>query len=155
MSGSGISWAICKSAHRSRQITTPAPHYSVFLQAGCPFCRPTNSVKALKALYRHSVDTITCAFYLAIRRDLHCYEFILFYSVVVCIVPKLPTIVKESESYNRRRTTKSKKNNHRPCWEAIRPTLAQLWKAWTRPIPTAPVYLRYDTKRNAILTCAR
>ena len=49
VSGSGISWAICKSAHRSRQITTPAPHNSVFLQAGCPSCRPTNSVKALKA----------------------------------------------------------------------------------------------------------
>ena len=30
VSGSGISWAICKSAHRSRQITTPAPHHSVF-----------------------------------------------------------------------------------------------------------------------------
>ena len=30
LSGSGISWAICKSAPRSRQITTPAPHYSVF-----------------------------------------------------------------------------------------------------------------------------
>ena len=28
----------------------PAPHRSVFLQAGCPSCRPTNSVKALKAL---------------------------------------------------------------------------------------------------------
>jgi len=38
---------ICKSAPRSRQITTPAPHRSVFLQAGCPSCRPTNSVKAL------------------------------------------------------------------------------------------------------------
>ena len=49
MSGSGISWAICKSAPCSRQITTPAPHHSVFLQAGCPSCCPTNSVKALKA----------------------------------------------------------------------------------------------------------
>jgi len=29
VSGSGISWAICKSAPRSRQITTPAPHRSV------------------------------------------------------------------------------------------------------------------------------
>jgi len=48
VSGSGISWAICKSAPRSRQITMPAPHQSVFLQAGCPSCRPTNSVKALK-----------------------------------------------------------------------------------------------------------
>ena len=51
MSGSGISWAICKSAPRSRQITTPAPHHSCFLQAGCPSCRPNNSVKALKAHY--------------------------------------------------------------------------------------------------------
>ena len=49
VTGSGISWAICKSAPRSRQITTPAPHHSVFLQAGCPSCWPTNSVKALKA----------------------------------------------------------------------------------------------------------
>ena len=30
VSGSGISWAICKSASRSRQITMPAPHHSVF-----------------------------------------------------------------------------------------------------------------------------
>ena len=49
VSGSGISWAVCNSAPCSRQITMPAPHHSVFLQAGCPSCRPTNSVKALKA----------------------------------------------------------------------------------------------------------
>ena len=29
VSGSGISWAICKSAPRARQITTPATHHSV------------------------------------------------------------------------------------------------------------------------------
>ena len=29
VSGSGISWAICKSAPRSRWITMPAPHHSV------------------------------------------------------------------------------------------------------------------------------
>ena len=51
VSGSGISWDICKSAPHSRQITTPAPHHSVFLQAGCPSCRPTNSVKAHYTLY--------------------------------------------------------------------------------------------------------
>ena len=50
VSGSGIRWAIWTSAPRSRQITTPAPHHCSFLQAGCPSCRPTNSVKALKAL---------------------------------------------------------------------------------------------------------
>ena len=48
VSGSGISWAICKSAPCSRQITMPTPHHSVFLQAGCPSCRPTNSIKAPK-----------------------------------------------------------------------------------------------------------
>ena len=35
VSGSGISWAICKSAPRSRQITTLATHYSVFFTARC------------------------------------------------------------------------------------------------------------------------
>ena len=49
VSGSGISWAMCKSASRSRQITMPVPHHSSFLQAGCPSSRPTNSIKALKA----------------------------------------------------------------------------------------------------------
>jgi len=39
VSGSGISWAICKSAHRSRQITTPAPHHS-FFTGQMPFLPP-------------------------------------------------------------------------------------------------------------------
>jgi len=30
VSGSGISWAICKSAPRSRQTTTPVHHHSIF-----------------------------------------------------------------------------------------------------------------------------
>ena len=40
VSGSGISWAICKSAPRSRQITTPAPHHSVFFTGRMPFLPP-------------------------------------------------------------------------------------------------------------------
>ena len=51
VSGSGISWAICKSAPRSRQMTTPAPHHCFFTGRMCPSCRPTNSVKALKVLH--------------------------------------------------------------------------------------------------------
>jgi len=39
VSGSGISWAICKSATRSRQTTTPAPHHSVFT-GRMPFLPP-------------------------------------------------------------------------------------------------------------------
>jgi len=38
------------SAPCSRQITTPTHRHSVFLQVGCSSCRPTNSIKALKAL---------------------------------------------------------------------------------------------------------
>jgi len=51
--GNGISWTICKSfAPRSRQMILPVPHHSVFnfVQAGCPSCRPTNSVTALKTM---------------------------------------------------------------------------------------------------------
>ena len=50
MSGSGISWAICKSASRSRQITIPVSH------AGYTSCQPTNSIKALKANDTHPSD---------------------------------------------------------------------------------------------------
>jgi len=58
--GSGISWTICKSAPRSRQITTPAPHHSVFLQVGCYSCHPTNSVKALKAKVAGELTAKSC-----------------------------------------------------------------------------------------------
>ena len=39
VSDSVISWAVCKSAPRSRQITTPAPHHSVF-SGRMPFLPP-------------------------------------------------------------------------------------------------------------------
>jgi len=49
--GSCISWAICKSAPRSRQITMPAPHHSVFYRSDAlPATQPTAS-KALKAFH--------------------------------------------------------------------------------------------------------
>jgi len=44
VSGSGISWTICKSAPRSRQITTPAPHHSFFYRPDAlPVAQPTAS----------------------------------------------------------------------------------------------------------------
>ena len=44
VSGSGISWATCKFAPRSRQITMPAPHHSVFYRPDAlPSTRPTAS----------------------------------------------------------------------------------------------------------------
>jgi len=56
-----------RKINRGRHTDHPAGHHSIqanqcpprpspyFLQAGCPSCRPTNSVKALKA-------TVTCTF---------------------------------------------------------------------------------------------
>jgi len=42
VSGSGISWNICKSAPHSRQITTPEPHHSVFYRPDAlPVAQPT------------------------------------------------------------------------------------------------------------------
>ena len=44
VSNSGISWAICKSAPCTRQITTPAPHHSVFYRPDAlPAAQPTAS----------------------------------------------------------------------------------------------------------------
>ena len=44
VSGSGISWSICKSASRSRQMTMPAPHHSVFYRPDAlPAAQPTAS----------------------------------------------------------------------------------------------------------------
>ena len=44
VSGSGISWAVCKSAPRSGQITTPVPHRSVFYRPDAlPDAQPTAS----------------------------------------------------------------------------------------------------------------
>ena len=44
VSCSGISWAMCKSAPRSRQITTPEPHHSVFYRPDAlPAAQPTAS----------------------------------------------------------------------------------------------------------------
>ena len=44
VSGSGVSWAICKSALSSRQMTMPAPHHSVFYRPDAfPVTRPTAS----------------------------------------------------------------------------------------------------------------
>ena len=44
VSGSGISWAICKPAPCSRQTTTPAPHHSAFYRPDAlPAAQPTVS----------------------------------------------------------------------------------------------------------------
>jgi len=45
---------VCILLQKDNIASTP-PH---FLQAGCPSCRPTNSVKALKALHTQQISKI-------------------------------------------------------------------------------------------------
>jgi len=51
--GSGISWAICKSALRSRQITMPASHHSVFT-GRMPFLPPNQQRQSTEGTYTGS-----------------------------------------------------------------------------------------------------
>ena len=80
VTGSGISWAICKSAPRSWQITMPAPHHSVFHRLDAlPAAQPTASKHwrhvngytvmlnvsefgAYVCSHRHMDDTVPCIF---------------------------------------------------------------------------------------------
>ena len=56
VSGSGISWVICKSAPCSIQITTPAPHHSVFFRPDAlPAAQPTASKH-----WRHMLQRDNC-----------------------------------------------------------------------------------------------
>jgi len=58
VSGSGISWAECKSATSSRQITMPAPHYSVFYRPDAlPAAQPTASKHWRAELLWHKIIT--------------------------------------------------------------------------------------------------
>jgi len=64
VSGSGIGWAICKSAPCSRQITTPTPQYSVFYRPDAlPAAQPTVSKHwrqtCLTSTFRKYVVTCT------------------------------------------------------------------------------------------------
>ena len=62
VSGSGISRAICKSAARYRQITTPVPHHSSFFTGLMPFLPPNQQRqsperKKKKQKKRHTINT--------------------------------------------------------------------------------------------------
>ena len=53
--GSGISWTICKSfAPRSRQMTTPVPHHSVFT-GRMPFLPPNQQRQSTEGIIGYSV----------------------------------------------------------------------------------------------------
>ena len=61
VSGSGISWAICKSASHFRQITTSAPHHSVFYRPDAlPAAQPTVSMHCNNTLQYQKYKVIVC-----------------------------------------------------------------------------------------------
>jgi len=57
VSGSGISWAICKSAPRSRQTTTPAPGHSGFTSR-MPFLPPNQQRETTEGIGNENVPKI-------------------------------------------------------------------------------------------------
>ena len=57
VSGSGISWAICKSAPRSRQTTTPAPHHSVFT-GRMPFLPPNQQHQSTEVIWHKATSLL-------------------------------------------------------------------------------------------------
>jgi len=59
VSGSGISWAICKSAPRFRQTTTPAPHRSVFT-GRVPFLPPNQQRQSTEGRFLYTYLLIYC-----------------------------------------------------------------------------------------------
>jgi len=63
---------ICTLLQTNNNASTPPLS---FLQAGCPSCRPANSVKALKELQSHTVHAKfknVCTDLLMVRKSAHC-----------------------------------------------------------------------------------
>jgi len=59
----GIHWAICKSAPRSSEITTPVPHHSSFFIGQMPFLPPNQQ--------RQSTEGRSCLYHDYIIRNWH------------------------------------------------------------------------------------
>ena len=72
VSGSGICWAICKSAPRPRQITTPAPHHPT----------TASKLKALLLLFTIKYNLHKCILYLLLQ--VYCHKVMVNCQVVLC-----------------------------------------------------------------------
>ena len=59
---SGISWAICKSASSSRQITTPEPHHLSFFIGRMPFLSPNQQRQSTEGKTYNTIHTYTNKF---------------------------------------------------------------------------------------------
>ena len=78
VSGSGISWAICVCTlfqTDNHASTSPLS----FLQAGCPSCHPTNSIKALKAYAFTALFNKLCTLFGCRLWSVHIQKGVLMY----------------------------------------------------------------------------
>ena len=66
VSGSGISWAICKSAPRCRQITTPA-HHTLFFTGRMPFLSPNQQHQSTEGTQHPCNSSIKTSYHTARR----------------------------------------------------------------------------------------
>jgi len=84
VSGSGISCTICKSAPRSRQITTPAPHHSVFYRPDAlPATQPTASKHCMWNFLRNNSHRYTLIHYAAVLSKHDVTAFMDFFRFLV------------------------------------------------------------------------
>ena len=67
VSGSGISWAIYKSAPRSRQITMPAPHHSKFFTGRMPFLPPNQQRQSTEGWCDNNYHNISAIIIIIIK----------------------------------------------------------------------------------------
>ena len=76
VSGSGIHWAICKSAPRSRQTTMPAPYHSQFFTGRMPFHPPNQQRQSTKGKFAalivqcFEVPSVLCRCWLGGRKGI-------------------------------------------------------------------------------------
>jgi len=83
VSGSGISWAICKSALPSRQITTPAPHCSFYRSDALPATQPTVSKHWRPVSYTRNNQFMVCGVRLFVNADSTLRMHVVWVDVVV------------------------------------------------------------------------
>ena len=73
VSGSGISWAICKSAPHSRQITTPTSHHSVFYRPDAlTATQPTASKHWREGMENHHSQLTQRQMLLQVNKAVYC-----------------------------------------------------------------------------------
>jgi len=123
VSGSGISWAICKSAPRSRQITTPAPTTLFFYRPDVlPAVQPTASKHWRQSDYQFKIIS---------------------FSITQGTLPCQPTVA----GFNRRRPVAQ------PGWANVRLCTASSWhvSAITQPTYFSEIHRDAEKKTEPML----